>query len=125
MLDDALRGEKEREEEGHEWLLMCGDGDDLTRGEASPYLVEVSEDSELGAHLWYGFLELLNPLVLLCFLFGRDSPLSLNGHMFNASILPSFFSNLAHCHRHPLSYLLLPLLLLLLKLQSEGELLQG
>lgn len=32
MLDDALRGEKEREEEDHEWLLMCGDGDDPTRG---------------------------------------------------------------------------------------------
>lgn len=127
MLDDALRGERERRR-GHwvavdVWWWRWSD-----EGEAALYLVEVSEDSELGAHLWYGFLELLNPLVLLRFLFGRDSPLTLNGHMFNASIIPSFIlflKKLAHCHLHPLSYLLLPLLLLLLKLQSEGELLQG
>lgn len=42
------------------------------------YLVEVGEDAELGAHLWYGFLKLLNPLLLLRFLFGRHSPLTLN-----------------------------------------------
>lgn len=41
------------------------------------YLVEVREDAELGAHLWYGFLELLNPLLLLCFLCIVHCPLTL------------------------------------------------
>lgn len=32
MLNDALRGEKKREEEDTEWLWTWGNGDDLTRG---------------------------------------------------------------------------------------------
>lgn len=42
------------------------------------YLVEVCEDAELGAHLRYAFLEFLNPLLLLGFLFSCHSPLTLN-----------------------------------------------
>lgn len=47
-------------------------------GEPGCYLVEVCEDAELGAHLWYGVLELLNPPLLLCFLFLCHCPLTLN-----------------------------------------------
>lgn len=95
----------------------------LLGGGSGLYLVEVGQDAELGAHLWYGILELLDPLLLLCFLFGRHSPLTLNqtdGHVLYVR------EDTLNYHRllSSSSYLLLPLSLLLLVLQSEGELLQ-
>lgn len=42
------------------------------------YLVEVGEDAQLRVHLWYGLLELLDPLLLLRLLLGRHSPLALD-----------------------------------------------
>lgn len=47
-------------------------------GGSDRYLVEVGEDAELGAHLWYGSLELLDPPFLLRLLLSRHSPLALN-----------------------------------------------
>lgn len=124
MLDDALREEEGREDGEHNVRELMSTA---ARGGGSD-LIEVGEDSELGAHLWYGFLELMNPLLLLRFLLGRHSPLTLNQHTFNASILPFFISPyLAQKPRPspPPPYLLLSLLLLLFILQSEGEFLQG
>lgn len=124
MLDDALREEEGREDGEHNVRELMSTA---ARGGGSD-LIEVGEDSELGAHLWYGFLELMNPLLLLRFLLGRHSPLTLNQHTFNASILPFFIS--PYLAQKPLPsppppYLLLSLLLLLFILQSEGEFLQG